>query len=246
MKESIYFLNYIDNSHAHADDMAAAQWRLPWTCKNYKTTICSPKHQHPDMLLFYRMDDFYELFFEDAEKAVRLPGITLTHRGNSNGAPIKMAGVPYHSAEQYLVRLVKQGESIAFFEQIGDPAPASVIGRHAALPPLGKIAQAVQYNALVSCDGASPRCRLPYPARRFARVGADGLPIQRGPRQQHAAQHFLGRQAAALTRLTQQRQHGRIIPERARLQGESISLLRGNGGRRRRLRGRGDVQAQHR
>ena len=80
------------------------------------------KADHPDLLLFYRMGDFYELFFEDAEKASRLLGITLTQRGNSNGLPIKMAGVPYHSADQYLAKLVKLGESIAICEQIGDPA----------------------------------------------------------------------------------------------------------------------------
>ena len=80
------------------------------------------KAQHPDMLLFYRMGDFYELFFEDAEKASRLLGITLTHRGTSNGAPIKMAGVPYHAVEGYLAKLAKLGEPVAICEQIGDPA----------------------------------------------------------------------------------------------------------------------------
>lgn len=80
------------------------------------------KADHPDMLLFYRMGDFYELFFDDAEKASRLLGITLTQRGASNGNPIKMAGVPFHSAEQYLAKLVKLGESVAICEQIGDPA----------------------------------------------------------------------------------------------------------------------------
>ncbi|MDP3088653.1 MAG: DNA mismatch repair protein MutS [Methylotenera sp.] len=80
------------------------------------------KAQHPDMLLFYRMGDFYELFFEDAEKASRLLGITLTHRGSSNGQPIKMAGVPYHSAEGYLAKLAKLGEAVAICEQVGDPA----------------------------------------------------------------------------------------------------------------------------
>ena len=82
----------------------------------------SIKAQHPDLLLFYRMGDFYELFFDDAEKAARLLGITLTQRGNSNGQPIKMAGVPFHSVEQYLAKLVKLGESVAICEQIGDPA----------------------------------------------------------------------------------------------------------------------------
>ena len=80
------------------------------------------KAQHPDMLLFYRMGDFYELFYDDAEKAARLLNITLTTRGASAGEPIKMDGVPYHSAEQYLARLLKLGESVVIAEQVGDPA----------------------------------------------------------------------------------------------------------------------------
>src|SRR6059058_3500007 len=80
------------------------------------------KAQHPGILLFYRMGDFYELFYDDAEKASRLLDITLTTRGSSAGAPIKMAGVPYHAVEQYLAKLVRLGESVAICEQIGDPA----------------------------------------------------------------------------------------------------------------------------
>lgn len=80
------------------------------------------KGEYPTTLVFYRMGDFYELFFDDAEKASRLLGITLTQRGSSNGNPIKMAGVPFHAADQYLAKLVKLGESIAICEQIGDPA----------------------------------------------------------------------------------------------------------------------------
>jgi transcriptional regulator with GAF, ATPase, and Fis domain len=80
------------------------------------------KAEHPDMLLFYRMGDFYELFHDDAVRAAKLLDITLTQRGASGGQPIKMAGVPYHAAEQYLARLVKMGESVAICEQIGDPA----------------------------------------------------------------------------------------------------------------------------
>lgn len=80
------------------------------------------KAEHPTTLVFYRMGDFYELFFDDAEKASRLLGITLTQRGTSNGNPIKMAGVPFHAVDQYLAKLVKLGESIAICEQIGDPA----------------------------------------------------------------------------------------------------------------------------
>ena len=80
------------------------------------------KVDFPQTLLFYRMGDFYELFFDDAIKAARLLGITLTARGSANGEPIKMAGVPYHAAEQYLAKLLQLGESVAICEQIGDPA----------------------------------------------------------------------------------------------------------------------------
>ena len=82
------------------------------------------KAEHPQVLLFYRMGDFYELFFDDAERAARLLGITLTQRGMSAGRPVRMAGVPVQSAEQYLARLIRAGESVAVCEQIGDPATA--------------------------------------------------------------------------------------------------------------------------
>jgi DNA mismatch repair protein MutS len=80
------------------------------------------KAEHSDILVFYRMGDFYELFYDDAEKGARLLDLTLTSRGASAGAPVKMAGVPVHSVEQYLAKLVKLGESVAICEQIGDPA----------------------------------------------------------------------------------------------------------------------------
>ncbi len=80
------------------------------------------KANHPDMLLLYRMGDFYELFFEDAVHAAQLLDLTLTHRGRAKGKPIPMAGVPYHAIENYLARLLKKGESVAICEQIGDPA----------------------------------------------------------------------------------------------------------------------------
>lgn len=80
------------------------------------------KAEYPDTLLFYRMGDFYELFFDDAKKAAQLLDVTLTSRGKSAGEPIPMAGVPYHAAESYLARLVRMGESVAICEQIGDPA----------------------------------------------------------------------------------------------------------------------------
>ena len=79
------------------------------------------KAAHPDALLFYRMGDFYELFYTDAERAAELLDITLTARGQSAGAPIPMCGVPYHAAESYLARLVRHGVSVAICEQIGDP-----------------------------------------------------------------------------------------------------------------------------
>src|ERR1044072_6796829 len=80
------------------------------------------KAQHPDVLLFYRMVDFYELFYDDAKRAARLLDITLTARGQSAGQPIPMAGVPFHSVEGYLAKLVRRGESVAICEQIGDPS----------------------------------------------------------------------------------------------------------------------------
>jgi DNA mismatch repair protein MutS len=80
------------------------------------------KSQHPDTLVFYRMGDFYELFYSDAEKAARLLDITLTKRGSSAGEPVLMAGVPFHSVEGYLARLIKQGESVAICEQVGEVA----------------------------------------------------------------------------------------------------------------------------
>ena len=82
------------------------------------------KAQYPDVLLFYRMGDFYELFYDDAKRAARLLDITLTARGQSAGQPIPMAGVPFHSVEGYLAKLVRRGESVAICEQIGDPAKA--------------------------------------------------------------------------------------------------------------------------
>ena len=80
------------------------------------------KAENPDILLFYRMGDFYELFFDDARQAAKLLDISLTARGSSNGSPIPMAGVPYHAADNYLARLLRKGMSVAICEQIGDPA----------------------------------------------------------------------------------------------------------------------------
>ena len=79
------------------------------------------KSEHPNELLFYRMGDFYELFHADAQKAASLLDITLTSRGSSAGQPIPMCGVPFHSVDTYLAKLVRKGESVAICEQIGDP-----------------------------------------------------------------------------------------------------------------------------
>lgn len=104
----------------------ASQTQIAYQTKSAHTPMMQQfltiKAQHPNILLFYRMGDFYELFFEDAVKASKWLGITLTQRGKSNGDPIPMAGVPYHAVDNYLARLVKQGKSIAICEQIGDPA----------------------------------------------------------------------------------------------------------------------------
>ena len=83
------------------------------------------KAEHPDILLFYRMGDFYELFFADAQRAAKLLNITLTARGKSAGEAIPMAGIPVHAIDRYLGRLVRQGESVAICEQIGDPAAST-------------------------------------------------------------------------------------------------------------------------
>ncbi len=116
----------------------AYNWHLPAKCKNnQRVSVSSVKDQqhtpmmqqylgikndHPRELLFYRMGDFYELFYDDARRAAELLDITLTARGKSGGEPIPMCGVPYHAAESYLARLVKAGVSVAIAEQIGDPA----------------------------------------------------------------------------------------------------------------------------
>ena len=79
------------------------------------------KGEHPDKLVLYRMGDFYELFYDDAKRAAKLLDITLTARGESGGAPIPMAGVPFHSLDTYLARLVRAGETVAIVEQVGVP-----------------------------------------------------------------------------------------------------------------------------
>src|SRR5881275_3017951 len=82
------------------------------------------KAEHPDTLVFYRMGDFYELFYDDARRGNKLLDITLTSRGTSAGEPVVMAGVPVHALESYLAKLIKLGEAVAICEQVGDVATA--------------------------------------------------------------------------------------------------------------------------
>ncbi|SMC22252.1 DNA mismatch repair protein MutS [Andreprevotia lacus DSM 23236] len=102
---------------AKKTDTAAAPQHTPMMAQ-----YLSIKAEHPDKLLFYRMGDFYELFYDDAVKAAKLLDITLTTRGQSAGQPIRMCGIPYHACEGYLAKLVKLGESVAIAEQVGDVA----------------------------------------------------------------------------------------------------------------------------
>src|SRR3569833_2929068 len=137
------------------------------------------KADYPGMLVFYRMGDFYELFFDDADKAARLLGITLTQRGSSNGAPIKMAGVPFHSADQYLAKLVKLGESVAICEQIGDPATSKG-------PVERKVLRVVTPGTLTDSDLLPEKSERPLlalcklPQRKGASIGIAWLSLASG------------------------------------------------------------------
>src|SRR5215218_9932987 len=137
------------------------------------------KADHADKLLFYRMGDFYELFYDDAERAARLLDITLTARGASAGEPIKMAGVPYHAAEQYLAKLVKLGESVAICEQIGDPAASKG-------PVERKVMRVVTPGTLTDADLLPEKAERPLLAlhrvaqRRHATLGLAWLSLASG------------------------------------------------------------------
>src|SRR6266540_5867430 len=103
-----------ENGLTDADKSAGVRGHTPMMQQYLRV-----KAEHPDKLLLYRMGDFYELFYEDAKRAARLLDITLTARGQSAGTPIPMAGVPVHSVDGYLAKLMKLGESVAICEQIG-------------------------------------------------------------------------------------------------------------------------------
>ena len=111
-------MNKRESSPTRGDDATAAVARHTPSMQQY----LGIKADYPDRLLFFRMGDFYELFFDDAKRAAQLLDITLTSRGESGGERIAMAGVPAHAVEPYLARLLKLGESVVICEQIGDPA----------------------------------------------------------------------------------------------------------------------------
>ncbi|MDB5797708.1 MAG: mutS [Paucimonas sp.] len=164
------------------------------------------KADHPATLLFYRMGDFYELFHQDAEKAARLLGITLTQRGASNGVPIKMAGVPFHSADQYLARLVKMGESVAICEQIGDPATSKG-------PVERKVVRVVTPGTLTDADLLPEKSERPLLAvcvtsqRRQTSVGLAWLSMASG---RLRTMEFSGDDKTITARLRQELE--RIVP----------------------------------
>ncbi|MDO8301199.1 DNA mismatch repair protein MutS [Lacisediminimonas sp.] len=175
------------------------------------------KADHPDTLLFYRMGDFYELFHQDAEKASRLLGITLTQRGASNGSPIKMAGVPFHSAGQYLAKLVKLGESVAICEQIGDPATSKG-------PVERKVMRVITPGTLTDSDllpEKSERALLAVcitSQRRQLTVGLAWLSMAAG---RLRTMEFCGDEKSAIARLRQELE--RIAPAEV-LASESLEL----------------------
>jgi len=164
------------------------------------------KAEHPSMLVFYRMGDFYELFFDDAEKAARVLGITLTARGSQNGVPIKMAGVPFHSLDGYLAKLVKLGESCAICEQIGDPATSKG-------PVERKVVRIVTPGTLTDSDLLPEKSERPLLAmflmggRKQTTAGLAWLSLASGNLR---LMEFAGEARAVTTRLQQELE--RIVP----------------------------------
>ena len=133
------------------------------------------KADHPDKLVFYRMGDFYELFYDDAERAARLLDITLTARGQSAGAPIPMAGVPYHAIDPHLARLVRRGESAVIVEQIGDPATSKG-------PVERKVARIVTPGTVTDANLLEPKrdCLLAALVEAKGRAGIAWLDLAAG------------------------------------------------------------------
>ena len=150
------------------------------------------KAEFPDTLVFYRMGDFYELFYDVARKANRLLDITLTTRGQSAGAPVRMAGIPFHAVEQYLAKLVKLGESVVIAEQVGDPGAqqgAHGVGAHHrvaglawAIPGVCEIVheRSDMEFSIAGCPAFAPRCGL-QPMVEFGEL----VGFRRGDRREH-------------------------------------------------------------
>ncbi|MFA9217214.1 MAG: DNA mismatch repair protein MutS, partial [Sphingomonadaceae bacterium] len=176
------------------------------------------KADYPSMLVFYRMGDFYELFHEDAEKAARILGITLTARGTSNGQPIKMCGVPFHSLEGYLAKLVKIGESCAICEQIGDPATSKG-------PVERKVMRVVTPGTLTDADLLPEKAERPLLAlcvisqRKVATAGLAWLSLASGALK---LMEFSGDSRTVHTRLQQELE--RIAPAEI-LRGDAAELF---------------------
>lgn len=178
----------------------------------------SIKAQYPDMLVFYRMGDFYELFHADAEKAARVLGITLTARGTSGGQPIKMCGVPFHSLEAYLAKLVKIGESCAICEQIGDPATSKG-------PVERKVMRVVTPGTLTDADLLPEKAERPLLAmcivsqRKVATAGLAWLSLASGALR---LMEFSGDSHTVASRMQQELE--RIAPAEV-LRGDSADLF---------------------
>ncbi|MYM38323.1 DNA mismatch repair protein MutS [Duganella qianjiadongensis] len=178
----------------------------------------SIKAQYPDMLVFYRMGDFYELFHADAEKAARVLGITLTARGTSGGQPIKMCGVPFHSLEGYLAKLVKIGESCAICEQIGDPATSKG-------PVERKVMRVVTPGTLTDADLLPEKAERPLLAmcivsqRKVATAGLAWLSLASGALR---LMEFSGDSHTVASRMQQELE--RIAPAEV-LRGDSADLF---------------------
>jgi DNA mismatch repair protein MutS len=179
------------------------------------------KAEYPTMLVFYRMGDFYELFHEDAEKASRILGITLTARGSSNGQPIKMCGVPFHSLEGYLAKLVKIGESCAICEQIGDPATSKG-------PVERKVMRVVTPGTLTDADLLPEKAERPLLSmciisqRKVATAGLAWLSLASGALK---LMEFSGDSRTVHTRLQQELE--RIAPAEI-LRGDDAELFEEN------------------
>jgi hypothetical protein len=143
------------------------------------------KADYPDTLLFYRMGDFYELFYGDAEKAARLINITLTQRGQSAGQPVMMAGVPFHSVDTYLARLIKLGESVAICEQVGEVTGKGAggaqggAGGHARHPDRhGAAERQNRINAAGGTPGAAQHLRPGLAERDPGRSASGRMPAR--------------------------------------------------------------------